>query len=97
MQYYLKVKNPSGELLDVLVEGNPDSTQAVIMAHGFGTDKHEHGLFDSLVDILSPNHLTIRFDFSGYGNSEGNQVDVNYHKQAKDLGSIIAWTNSKIP
>jgi pimeloyl-ACP methyl ester carboxylesterase len=97
MNTNLKVTNHQDELIDVLIEGNPNARKAAILIHGFGTDKHEHGLFDSTIYALAPNFLTIRFDFSGYGQSEGDQKEVNYQKQAKDLESIINWIDTQYP
>lgn len=97
MNRNLKIPNHQGELLDVLIEGNQNSNKLAILVHGFGTNKHEHGLFDSLAHTLTPDFLTIRFDFSGYGNSEGDQIEVNYEKQTKDLKAIITLIDTQYP
>jgi hypothetical protein len=92
MHQAVKIPNPSGELLDILVEGNPKTKVNVIFIHGFGTDKHETGgLFDDISQVLTTTFRTIRFDLSGYGESEGRQVDANYRKHAQDLNAVLSW------
>lgn len=91
-----KVKNPTGELLDVLIEGNPDSSQTVIMAHGFGTSKHEVH-FDAIAKALSVKYRVVRFDFSGFGKSQGKSEDFDVQKSSKDLDTIIIWVKRQFP
>jgi hypothetical protein len=85
------IKNKSGEKLDTWVETPEGVVKAnVIMVHGFGTNKGETaGYFDDISKALvSDNFRVIRFDFSGYGKSEGRQEDVCYSKQVDDLRSV---------
>jgi hypothetical protein len=85
------IKNKSGEKLDTWVETPKGEIKAnVIMVHGFGTNKGETaGYFDDISKALvSDNFRVIRFDFSGYGKSEGIQEDVCYSKQVDDLRSV---------
>lgn len=97
MKQSFKLPNPSGELLDCLIEGNDQAVKIIIFAHGFGTDKHEHGLFDDLAQFLHSKYLTLRFDFSGYGLSQGKQEEVNYVKQTHDLQTVIGWVDTNYP
>ncbi|MEI7604061.1 MAG: alpha/beta hydrolase [bacterium] len=91
----MKILNKYYEALDVLIEGNNESSETIIFAHGFGTNKNEGGkLFLDISNILKEKFRIIRFDFSGYGESEGNQEGVNLHKQAEDLESILNYTKS---
>lgn len=92
MNISCKVRNPSNEQLDVLIEGNDASTITVIMAHGLGVDKHEtSGMFDDIAKALGDSYRVVRFDFSGFGKSEGKTEDFDYHKHARDLDSIIHY------
>lgn len=92
-----KLKNPSGESLDVHIEGSSDSQECILFVHGFGTDKHEtNGEFDYIAQHLTDEYRIIRFDFSGYGKSEGNEVDVTYSKHAKDIETLIRWIDENV-
>lgn len=85
------IKNKLGEKLDTWVETPEGEIKAsVIMVHGFGTNKGETaGYFDDISKALvNDNFRVIRFDFSGYGKSEGRQEDVCYSKQVDDLKSV---------
>ncbi len=66
------------------------------MVHGFGTNKGETaGYFDDISKALvQDNFRVIRFDFSGYGKSEGRQEDVCYTKQVDDLKSVWEFVKS---
>lgn len=88
------IKNKLGEKLDTWVEIPEGHVKAsVIMVHGFGTNKHETGrYFDDVSEALvNDNYRVIRFDFSGYGNSEGRQEDACYTKHVEDLQTIISY------
>ena len=87
-----KIKNIFGENLDVLIEGNKGSNRILIFVHGFGTDKNEG--FSSFLDLSKYFHndfLMIRFDLSGYGQSEGEDHEFQFQKAAGDLDTIIRY------
>jgi len=87
------ISNPQNEKLDVLVEGNEKSTTTIIMVHGLGTDKHETaGQFDYVTQELSDHYRIVRFDFSGFGKSEGRTEDFDYFKHAEDLKAVLSYT-----
>lgn len=82
------IKNKFGEKLDTWVEVPDGEIKAnVIMVHGFGTSKHETaGYFNDLAAALVANNFrVIRFDLSGYGNSEGREEDACYSKHLHDV------------
>ena len=92
-----EIRNPHGEKLDTWVEiPESDIKATVIMVHGFGTDKHETaGYFDDISRALVNNqYRVVRFDFSGYGSSEGKQEDNCYIKEVEDLNSILSWVKA---
>lgn len=98
MEQNILIKNKLGGKLDTLVEGNESSDATVVFVHGFGTDKNE--AFSYLSDIalsLKNKFRIVRFDFSGYGKSEGKQEEVNYQKQAGDLDCVIEYVKSNFP
>lgn len=88
------IKNSYGEKLDTWVEIPEGQVKAtVVMVHGFGTNKHETaGYFDDISEALvKDNFRVVRFDFSGYGRSEGDPLDVCYSKHSEDLQIIVDW------
>ncbi|MEK7447260.1 MAG: alpha/beta hydrolase [Patescibacteria group bacterium] len=97
----MEIKNRDGEKLDVSIEGaNLDSAkQIIVFAHGFGTDKHERGTFDQISEkiINSSNDVaTIRFSYSGFGESEGDQKVKTLDTMVSDLSSVMDFVkNSK--
>lgn len=87
-----KIKNIFGENLDVLIEGNPKSKEVLIFVHGFGSDKDEG--FASYLDLAKyfrDDFLTIRFDLSGYGESEGAENEFQFQKAAGDVDLVIRY------
>lgn len=88
------IKNKFGEKLDTWVESPEGQVKAtIIMVHGFGTSKHETaGYFDDISAALTRDGFrVVRFDFSGYGKSEGSPIDVCYTKHIEDLQYITEW------
>lgn len=84
--------NSHHEKLDTLVEGNTLSPITVVMVHGLGVDKHETaGMFDDIAMALADTYRIVRFDFSGFGKSEGQTEDFNYHKHAEDLKAVLEF------
>lgn len=98
MQQTLRIKNPSGEELDVLIRGNETAQTTVVFAHGLGVNKHETtGMYDAVASVLAPRYRTVQFDFSGFGKSEGKQEDFDYHKHAADLEAILTYVKQNYP
>lgn len=90
-----EIRNSNGEKLDTWVEGESSATKTIIMVHGYGTDKHEHGYFDFMATaFVAAGFRVVRFDFSAYGKSEGKEVDVCYSKQAADLQAEINYVKA---
>lgn len=93
-----KIKNIFGDKLDVLIEGNEHSNDIVIFVHGYGTDKDEG--FASFLDLsqyLQKEYLNIRFDLSGYGKSEGKDIEFQFQKAAGDVDTIIRYARKEFP
>lgn len=94
---HLTIPNQLGEQLDTYIEGSSNSNQLIVFVHGFGTDKDENGLFLDLAQSLRSNFLTLRFDAAGWGESQGNQQDFSFIKQANDLESVLIWSSKEYP
>lgn len=97
----MEIRNKEDEKLDISIEGaNLDSAEEIIVfAHGFGTDKHERGTFDQISEKIidsSKNVATVRFSYSGFGESEGDQKVKTLDTMVSDLSSIMNFVkNSK--
>lgn len=92
-----EIRNKFGEKLDTWVETPEGKVSAnVIMVHGFGTDKGETaGYFDDVSKALvGDSFRVIRFDFSGYGKSEGSQAEACYSKHIHDLSEVIDFVKN---
>ena len=91
-----KVVNGQNEVLEVLFEGADihRASDVLVFIHGFGTNLHERGLFDDIVGSLTDNdkHLTtVRFSWSGFGGSEGEQEETTLQKVSGDFESVLDW------
>jgi uncharacterized protein len=84
------VKNKFGERIDLAVEGNLDAETTAVLVHGFGTGKDENLLLD-ISAALKKDFRIVRFDFSGCGQSEGRQEDIDIKKMAFDLEAVLGW------
>jgi hypothetical protein len=90
------ITNSHGERLDAEV-GGVDGPTAIIFVHGFGSNKNEgENLFVDIAEKLNKIAKTVRFDFSGYGSSEGKQEEVSLPKMAADLRSVLIWADQNI-
>ncbi len=68
----------------------------VILAHGFGANKEESGMFDNIAKNLSETGvLVFRFDFSGCGESEGDFSETSLSKLKSDLSEILEFVKSQ--
>jgi pimeloyl-ACP methyl ester carboxylesterase len=90
----VEVRNKYGERLDVVVEGNGNTT--IVFVHGMGTDKHEGStrLLADMSAALHKDYRIVRFDLSGYGDSEGASEEGNLYKWADDLQEVLKATES---
>jgi alpha/beta superfamily hydrolase len=90
------LSNQQSEKLDVLIEDVQNPQATVVMAHGVGTDKHEtDGQFDDIAKALLENNFrVVRFDFAGFGQSEGKSEDFDLKKGGTDLQAVIDWVRN---
>lgn len=94
----LHITNIFGEKLDLLLQGNEESNQILIFVHGFGTDKDEgFASFLDCAEFLQDDFLEIRFDLSGYGDSEGEEEEFQFQKAAGDVDSVIRFARKMYP
>mmetsp|Transcript_21674 Transcript_21674/g.37217 ORF Transcript_21674/g.37217 Transcript_21674/m.37217 type:complete len:265 (+) Transcript_21674:62-856(+) len=84
----VEVVNACGEkLVGILCRKVPASQDVAVLCHGFLSDKNAH-VIRGLATELPFN--TFRFDFCGYGDSDGQASYGGYYKQRDDLQCVIA-------
>ncbi len=95
----VSVLNESNEKL-VGIETAPSIEKerypTVLLVHGFGATKSEHGLFDGLAMYLAEHGmLTYRFDFSGCGESGGDFSNTSLSKCKLDLSNVLNFVKKQ--
>eukprot|EP00201_Polytomella_parva_P016260 CAMPEP_0175054532 /NCGR_PEP_ID=MMETSP0052_2-20121109/9557_1 /TAXON_ID=51329 ORGANISM="Polytomella parva, Strain SAG 63-3" /NCGR_SAMPLE_ID=MMETSP0052_2 /ASSEMBLY_ACC=CAM_ASM_000194 /LENGTH=272 /DNA_ID=CAMNT_0016319237 /DNA_START=108 /DNA_END=926 /DNA_ORIENTATION=+ len=89
----IKVKNSIDEVL-VGKFTDTKSEDVVILCHGFASNKNGCH-FERIADELSKKNISsIRFDFSGNGESEGCFQFGNYYKEVQDIRSMVLYVRS---
>lgn len=95
MQERVSIKNKQGEVLaglHDLPEEEKDKYPTVVLAHGFGAEKTESGMFDDIAQRLVKDGCQVfRFDFSGLGESQGDYSKTTISKQAEELEMILDY------
>src|SRR3989338_2463345 len=82
------IVNEDGEKLVGVMHPNPRSKTLAIFCTGFLLDKDAIFLPD-LANTLSNYISVFRFDFSGYGESQGNLEKNSLWKEVRDLKKIM--------
>jgi len=94
----VRVLNEFGEKLvglETISSTKKEKYPTVVLVHGFGVTKEEHGMFDNLAKNLSEaGFLVYRFDFSGCGESEGDYSETSLSKLKSDLSKILDFVKS---
>ena len=82
--------NNHQEKIDYVIEGDLGADKTILFVHGLGTSKNGgENLFIDISNQFKDNFRIVRFDFSGYGKSEGKQEDVTIAKHAADLEMVL--------
>jgi len=68
-----------------------------VLCHGFGANKCEHGgMFKDFADALAKRGVaSVRFDFNGHGESEGEMRDMTVPNEIEDAKKVVAWAASR--
>jgi pimeloyl-ACP methyl ester carboxylesterase len=96
MERYVEIKRPQGILRGMI--HSPDSGSGpfpvLVMFHGFQSNRMEsNSLFVALSRTLAEHgYASVRFDFTGSGESEGTFLDVTVSSLLEDALSIVEWT-----
>lgn len=89
---YVELKTVNGIIRGLL--NKPENAKAlVIMFHGFTGHKNENGnMFKQLSNYLaSQNIASLRFDFYGSGDSDGDFHDMTFQTELDDAKAIIEY------
>lgn len=94
MQKKLKIKNKRNLLLSVIVDTPSESEKfpTVLMLHGFRGYKEEENYSELASELLEHNIASVRFDASGFGESEGSlEKDYRFSNYIDDTESVYSW------
>ena len=84
------IKNASGENLDYTFHaGDKSSQHIVVLGHGVTGNKDRPFLVELADNLSNAGIPTIRFSFSGNGNSDGEFTQSTISKEIGDLASVL--------
>lgn len=100
MKEIIKIKNDYDELLCVEKYSANDPKATVVLCHGITGCRKGRNMdddyFQKLASILETrNYNVILFDFSGHGESEGNDYDVCLSKSVSELSTVFSTSVDK--
>ena len=85
-----QIRNPVGELLDlVYTPGEDERGPVVIVAHGVTSNHDRPYLVDICSSLAASGLASVRMSFAGNGQSEGRFEDCTISKEIEDLGAVI--------
>lgn len=91
---YQEIKTPQGILRGLYTTPTQGKKNIVLMFHGFTGHKNENGfLFKQITsDLVEKGYATLRFDFMGSGDSDGDFKDMTFLTEVMDAKEIIKRT-----
>src|SRR3989344_5694414 len=79
-------------------DSNFPSDTTVIFLHGLAADKNESNLFVDLSNLLAERGFhTLRFDFSGCGESRGDFQKIDINDYQADFRLVLQYLRNKYP
>ncbi|HUC87283.1 MAG TPA: alpha/beta fold hydrolase [Candidatus Saccharimonadales bacterium] len=66
----------------------------VVQAHGYNSQKNSQTNLAVTAGLIAKGIATLRFDFRGHGESQGNIEDVNITTGLRDLAAVIDWADN---
>lgn len=93
----LSIDNYEGKRLSSLFFKPVGSIRCtVVVAHGFrGTKENGGRIYSLAAKLVGLGCALLAFDFAGSGESEGEFAGVTLSRQARDLRSVVDWTERK--
>lgn len=90
---YQEITTRRGVLRGLYTTPNQQSTNTVVMFHGYTGHKNENGfLFKQITQrCVDVNFSTLRFDFYGSGDSDGEFSDMTFLTELEDGRNIIDY------
>lgn len=85
------LKNVRGERLDYACEGGaaPGDGLLVVIAHGVTANKDRDWARTLAAELAGAGFASLRFSFSGNGESEGDFRESTISKEVQDLGAVL--------
>ncbi len=85
-----EIRNGYGERLDyTLHEGERGCKNIVVLGHGVTGNKDRPFILALAEDLAAAGFPTLRFSFSGNGESEGKFIDSTISKEVEDLRAVL--------
>lgn len=82
--------NKRGKKLSGIINNGRKLALTLVFLHGFAGNKDENGLFIEAEDFfMGKGYNTVRFDFEGAGDSEGEFQQICLADQVSDLESVL--------
>ncbi len=86
----VSIKSGGETLTGIITDPPQQADSCVVLAHGFGGHKDSQPLYRTISEKMARRgYSTLRFDFTGCGESTGRFADVTLTKQVEDLGSAL--------
>lgn len=91
MPLKIKFAGHNDNILSGVINGDKDGNCVVITVHGFGTGK-DYRVLRGLAKHLDKKKIaTMRFDFSGVGDSEGDVSESSIEQMVNDLNATVSY------
>ncbi|MBI1971941.1 MAG: alpha/beta fold hydrolase [Candidatus Aenigmarchaeota archaeon] len=95
MPLKISFEGHDGNLLSGVLHKNKDDNSIVISAHGFGTDKN-YWIIKELSKYLDRKKIaSMRFDFTGAGDSEGDIGNSSVEQMVDDLNAAVRFARAR--
>lgn len=90
---YQEIETEKGTLRGLLTKPKNEIKDIVVMFHGYTGHKNENGfLFKQISwEIVKDNIASLRFDFLGSGDSDGEYIDVTFLTECEEGRKIIDY------
>lgn len=96
MTQLVEFENHKGEILRGFLDRQTRNKKGIIFVHGFEGSTIEPK-FKNIIDLLRGKINLFRFDFSGYGISDGRFEDLTIKKLTQELETTIFLFSKTLP